>query len=210
MTGIGNFRMSQEAPSALFVDWSNIYLGRREAALQRGEDPLAVRVSAERLAALMAFGRPVQQAIAVVNEVRTPPEAIRRIARGFRPIPARPATDGFEQTNDALLRERMWGCLFAMKPGVMVLASGDGNGWDTGEGFSQPLLAARRLGWAVEVLAWRHSLHRRLASTVKEFGGAVILLDDYYDQITFVQGGRVSDPLNLTHRPSSEPTSVAA
>lgn len=210
MTGIGNTRTSEEAPCALFVDWSNVYLGRREAAHQRGEDALAVRVSAQRLATLMAFGRPVDRAVAVVNGVTTPPQAIRHIQAGFRAISARPAAEGFEQTNDALLRERMWSAVVELSPSVMVLASGDGNGWEIGEGFSQPLLAARRQGWAVEVLAWRRSLHRRLANTVAQLGGAVILLDDYYDQVTFVEGGRVPMALNLTHRPSAEPTSVAA
>ena len=147
MGSIGNLRATADPGAALFVDWSNIYLGRREAAWRRGEDPLAVRVSAPHLAALMAFGRPIEQAVAVVNEVTTPLPALRHIADGFRPITARPAAEGFEQTNDALLRERMWAALCGLKPGVMVLASGDGNGWDMGEGFSQPLLAAR-VEWA--------------------------------------------------------------
>lgn len=208
MTGIGNLRTTGDARASLFVDWSNIYIGRRQAANRCGEDPLAVRVSATRLASLMAFGRPLAERIAVVNAATTPEQALRRIAEGFRVVGAWPAADGFEQTNDALLRERMWEALETLEPGVMAVASGDGNGWDLGEGFSRPLLAARRRGWALEVLSWRESLHRRLESTVCELGGAVILLDDYYEQITFVEGGRVLRPLNLTHRPS--PADLAA
>lgn len=210
MASIGNLRTTRDARASLFVDWSNIYIGRREAALRSGEDPLAVRVSAARLASLMAFGRPPAERTAVVNAASTPKDAQRRIAEGFRVIAAWPAADGFEQTNDALLRERMWAALETLEPGVMVLASGDGNGWDLGEGFSRPLLAARRRGWAVEVISWRESLHRRLESTVRELGGAVVLLDDYYEQITFVEGGRLPRQLNLTHRPSSEPADRAA
>ena len=208
MASIGNHRTTQDARASLFVDWSNIYIGRREAAVRCGEDPLAVRVSATRLASLMAFGRPLAERIAVVNAATTPDHALRRIAEGFRVIDAWPAADGFEQTNDALLRERMWEALETLEPGVMAIASGDGNGWDLGEGFSRPLLAARRRGWTLEVHSWRESLHRRLESTVRELGGAVILLDDYYEQITFVEGGRMLRHLNLTHRPS--PADLAA
>ena len=210
MTSIGNRRTTEDARASLFVDWSNIYIGRREVALRFGEDPLAVRVSASRLASLMAFGRPLAERTAVVNAAETSRDAQRRIAEGFRVIPAWPAADGLEQTNDALLRERMWEALEMLEPGVMVVASGDGNGWDLGEGFSRPLLAARRRGWAVEIVSWRESLHGRLESTVRELGGAVILLDDYYEQITFVEGGRLPRPLNLTHRQSSDPSDLAA
>ena len=128
MASIGNLRTTQDARASLFVDRSNIYVGRREAALRNGEDPLAVRVSAARLASLMAFGRLLAERIAVVNAAATPTDAQRRIAEGFRVIPAWPAADGFEQTNDALLRERMWEALEMLEPGVMVVASGDGNG----------------------------------------------------------------------------------
>lgn len=210
MASIGNPRTTQDGRASLFVDWSNIYIGRREAANRCGEDSFAVRVSAARLASLMAFGRPLAERTAVVNAATTSKDAQRRIAEGFRIIAAWPAADGFEQTNDALLRERMWEALETLERGVMVVASGDGNGWDLGDGFSRPLLAARRRGWAVEILSWRDSLHRRLASTVRELGGAVILLDDYYEQITFVEGGRVPRPLNLTHRPGSDPSDLAA
>src|SRR5437773_2618193 len=94
MTGIGNLGTGGEARAALFVDWSNIYIGRREAAQARGETSLEVRVSATRLAALMASGRPVAQGVAVVNATTTPSAAQRRIEEGFHVIRARPAVDG--------------------------------------------------------------------------------------------------------------------
>ena len=47
MTSIGNRRTTEDARASLFVDWSNIYIGRHEAVLRFGEDPLAVRVSSD-------------------------------------------------------------------------------------------------------------------------------------------------------------------
>jgi hypothetical protein len=45
----------------------------------------------------------------------------------------------------------------------------------------------------------------RLRSTVEDCGGRVILLDQYYSSVTFVEGGRRSSPLSLIHRPYGDP-----
>jgi hypothetical protein len=46
----------------------------------------------------------------------------------FEIITANPTGRGFEETNDALLREQIWRTLLTDQPGTIVLATGDGNG----------------------------------------------------------------------------------
>jgi hypothetical protein len=94
--------------------------------------------------------------------------------------------------------------LLGRAPGVLVLATGDGNGWREGRGFltdSQLLVAA---GWRLELLSWRCSVNRYLRAFAEEHG-VFIALDDWFDQLTFQPGWRHSEPLQLSDRPQISP-----
>jgi hypothetical protein len=205
MSTIGNQPRMADPGAALFVDVSNVFIGARDAAAARDEDPRAIRICAERLGALMACGRSTSERVALMN-ARVPDAVQQRFRRSFEVISVEPgAITGSEQTNDSRLQVRMWQAPHAHQPGTIVLASGDGNGWTHGEGFLPPLVAARKMGWALEIVAWRASLNQHLRARVAMLGGSIVYLDDNYEQVTFIEGGRRMRPMILTRRPSSDP-----
>ena len=63
-------------------------------------------------------------------------------------------------------------------------------------------------GWKVEVLSWEHCIHRELKRWV-EVKGMFILLDQYYDQVTYLKPGhdgsegRLATHLDLRSRPTA-------
>ncbi len=114
---------------------------------------------------------------------------------------ARSPNTGLEQANDETLQVRMYETIFSQPPAVMVLATGDGAGWRQRRGFLPAIDAAKRLGWAVEGVAWSSTANRVMADWYGQVGGAFIDLDDFYLSVTFVEHGRRVMPMNLTHRP---------
>ena len=91
-------------------------------------------------------------------------------------------------------------------PGVAILLTGDGAGYDTGAGYHADLERLHKFGWGIEVLAWDAACRRAL----KEWAGKVGVyspLDDYYNSVTFIEGGRRVVPLSLTQRPYAKPRS---
>ena len=106
-----------------------------------------------------------------------------------------------QQLTDLVLQARMTRLLDLDEPGLLVLVTGDGQGWARGDGM---FAAAKRLGgqgWAVEVLAWRDSLNRHLAAWASRPPHALVELDDHYRALTFVERGRGCGTLDLTSRP---------
>ncbi len=73
--------------------------------------------------------------------------------------------------------------------GNVVLASGDGAGHQEGCGFLPALQALHMGGYSIEVLSWGHSLNNGLRNWA-EHNGRVVLLDPFYENITFIEGGR--------------------
>lgn len=79
--------------------------------------------------------------------------------------------------------------------GTVVLATGDGNGHQQNEGFIEALATLLSYGFEIEVLSWRHSLN----SFLKDWAinhGRLIELDDYYMDLTFVEGQRTPSPIS--------------
>lgn len=75
------------------------------------------------------------------------------------------------------------------EPGTIALLTGDGAGINSGKGF---LADAKRLterGWKFEVYSWDAACNSKL----REFAmanGKYFKLEDYYEYITFIVGGR--------------------
>ena len=86
-------------------------------------------------------------------------------------------------------------------PGIAVLLTGDGSGFDDGVGFHADLERMRNKGWRIEVLSWRHSCNRRMREWAEEYG-TFIALDDFYDSVTFLEppapGQPIADPRYTT------------
>ena len=66
------------------------------------------------------------------------------------------------------------------QPGVMVLLTGDGAGYFSGRGFHQTLENIHdKVGWSIEVLAWRESCHKRMMHWVNA-NWFFLPLEDFY------------------------------
>ena len=89
-------------------------------------------------------------------------------------------------------------------PGIAVLLTGDGEGLSRGVGFHADMERLYKNGWGIEVLAWDVSCNRELKEWAKEVG-VYVPLEDYYEAVTFVEGGRMVDRLNWTRRPKARP-----
>ncbi len=85
--------------------------------------------------------------------------------------------------------------LFADKaPDCFALLTGDGAGYKEGKGF---LADAERLvnsGWKFELYSWETVCHGYLRKFAED-NGKFIRLEDYYQNITFIKGGRQAVPL---------------
>ena len=184
----------------LYVDNSNIYIeGQRVARDCIGEDSGAFRLYFKNLIELAARGRELRE---VVWGGSIPPrndslwEALRTL--GIRPDLIPRAKSGENETVDSRIQLRMHrhARKYKDEPGTMVLATGDGKGYSSEDGFLYDLEVFLDDGWAVEVMSWGHSCHGKLKELAEQHG-RFISLDSYYREITFIQGDRRVEKLSL-------------
>ena len=117
----------------------------------------------------------------------------------------RGACSGSEQAVDEVIQLSMYRAMLAERePGVAVLLTGDGKGFEQGKGFIRTLCDMHERGWGVEVLSWERSCHHALREFAEK-NGVFVSLDDYYDAITFLKDRRFAKPLSLTHRRTAQP-----
>lgn len=196
----------------VYVYWdnSNIFISAKQVAQER-DGPLArgeVRIHFTNLFRLAVAGRRVAKAV-VVGSI--PPEHRDLWDRmkndiGIAPeLYERGGMTGTEQGLDQCLQTHMLRA-FADEsaPQVAVLLTGDGAGYDVGSGFHADLERLHRDGWGVELLAWDLSCRRKLKEWAGQ-AGIYVPLEEFYDNITFIEGGRSSGPLNLNRRRTSTP-----
>ena len=102
----------------------------------------------------------------------------------------RSINDGEADTTDHVLQLALLRLAFDHpEPSTIALLTGDGAGINSGEGF---LADAKRLsekGWQFEVYSWDIACHSELRSFATE-NGKYYKLEDYYDNITYIQKGR--------------------
>ncbi len=74
-------------------------------------------------------------------------------------------------------------------PGIAVLLTGDGEGFEIGKGFHANLERMYKKGWRIEVLSWRHSCKRAMREWAQSHGEQTqfIALDDFYESVTFLE-----------------------
>jgi hypothetical protein len=203
--------MVTPAKVIIFWDNSNIFIPMKSVANHR-DGPMAqnqVRTQFDNLLNLARAGRPVIRTLCVGS---VPPELdavwVKLRAAGVQvELYERGADSGKEQGVDQCLQVHMLRALADITPpGVAVLLTGDGAGYWEGVGYHADLERLHRAGWGIEVLSWDGACNRKLKEWAKA-SGAYIPLDNYYDSITFLQGGRKSAPLSLVGRPSATPRS---
>ncbi len=193
----------------VFWDNSNIFISSKYVASRRGESfaEQSIRIQFEGLFHLAHADRPVAKALAVGS---IPPE-LRELWDRLKGsgidvhLYERGAQSGTEQAIDSCLQVAMLRALADNdEPQVAVLLTGDGAGYDDGVGFHADLERMAKKGWGIEVIAWELSCRKALKEWAQATG-VFIPLERYYESVTFVEGGRRSSPLNLTHRATAKP-----
>lgn len=193
-----------EIPVALFVDYSNLWVGARDTAPVMRESASDLRIDARRLYELMADGREVAVAVLVAN-VRTPKPVLDHFAEYFDVITVEAGREsGAEQAADEVLQNRILLAATRPEPGTMVIVTGDGAGARRGIGFQPTIGFARDRGWGIELLAFGRSLNDELRRLVLGCG-VVVSLETYYYSFTFVEFGRRPQRASLGYRERAVP-----
>jgi hypothetical protein len=91
-------------------------------------------------------------------------------------------------------------------PGVAVLLTGDGKGYDDGVGFHADLERMASAGWGIEVLSWDTACRKALKEWAEQTG-VYIPLDDHFDFVTFREGGRPPRNPKMKRRQYASPRS---
>lgn len=183
----------------LYVDNSNIFHeGQRVAEKFVGEDRYAFRLYFPNFVALAVQLRPVREVV-WGGSIPPPDDNVWGFLRDkckIEPELLRRAGGGEQETVDHLLQLRMHRHVrkYRDDPGTIVLATGDGKGYYQEDGFLYDVEGFVSDGWGIELLSWEHSCHRKLKEFV-ERNGRFISLDAYYNEISFIKGGRVVQPL---------------
>jgi hypothetical protein len=192
----------------LFWDNSNIFIRAKSVAERRegGHARQSVRIQFDNLYGLARAGRKVTAGVCVGS---VPPDFgyvwDRLRAAGVKvELFERGLGSGREQGVDQCLQVHMLRAGFDSVPGVAVLMTGDGAGYEEGRGFRADLERLANTGWGIEVLSWRSACNRGLREFA-ESNGIFVALDDFYEEVTFIQGGRGSQPLSLKRRRRAEP-----
>jgi hypothetical protein len=192
----------------LFLDNSNIFISAQDEAKKK-EGAAAkprLRIQFDNLIQLALAGRPLGSAFVVGSVPPDQQDVWNRLeqATGVKPeLYERGSLSGGEQGLDQCLQVHMLRAVSDHEdPQIGVLLTGDGAGYEDNIGFHADLERMHTAGWGVEVLSWKTHCKRGLREWAMT-NGAFVALDDHYNAVTFIEGGRFSDALNLANRPAS-------
>lgn len=186
----------------VFIYWdnSNIFISAQQIAIEREGEAARyrMRIDFRNLLNLACAGREIEHATAVGS---VPPE-LRHVWNRLEnegvtvQLLERGTMHGREQGVDQALQTVMLrdGFDYNGNPGIAVMLTGDGAGFDDGVGFHADLERMRRRGWRIEVLSWRHNCNRRMREWAEEHG-KFIALDDFYESITFLEMPAPGQPI---------------
>lgn len=184
----------------IFWDNSNIhYAGLNQVFPQKepGIDGRLYRTYFSGLLALVTRNRPIDD-IWFAGSVPPSTDALwSSVAKlGITPsLLPRSFTDGEADTTDHVLQLAL--LRLAMdhpEPGTIALLTGDGAGINAGQGFLADAQRLAERGWKFEVYSWDAACHSKLKAFAEK-SGKYVRLEDYYENITFIEGGRTAKPL---------------
>jgi len=182
-----------------YVDNSNIFHeGQRFAETSVGEDRYAFRLYFRNFVTLAVQSRPVREVV-WGGSIPPPEDTVWGFLRdelAIEPELLRRADGSEQETVDHLIQLRMHRHVrkHRANPGTIVLATGDGKGYYQEDGFLYDVEGFVADGWGIELLSWEHSCHGKLREFAENHG-RFVSLDKYYNQITFIKGGRLVQPL---------------
>lgn len=188
----------------VFVDNSNIFGGAKDAAQLYEEEPIppwpAIRVYWRNFFRLLHRGRRVETR-EFAGSVPPGNDEVWNHARraGYTVDLLNRVEDAgslVEQGVDELLHLRIALTILDHKPGLLVLATGDGSTSDYDTSFVGGARRALERGWQLEVWSWERYISNNYFRLEDEWGDqvSVNLLDTRYFSTTFVQGGSYTDP----------------
>jgi hypothetical protein len=205
-----------DLPVYFFMDVSNILIGAQQFLVQQGLAPASERklqrIHLGHLVSLARGPRRWQDGFACSGGNRPVPQVAPLYEHaGIRFAYRENVVSGSEQSVDLAIRHEMTNLalnthLGHTEPGVVVLATGDGNRSE-GESFVDCLGKLRLIGHQVELMSWRGCLNKSLQEWVESQDGETIVLDHFWDAITFTPHGRRAKSLPTW---MSGPTSNAA
>ncbi|MDA0574098.1 NYN domain-containing protein [Burkholderia gladioli] len=182
-----------KSPVCVYVDNSNIFHeGQRFASEKRGEDRYAFRLHFARFIDLVTGGQAANEIVWGGSTPPTTDDVWRRLGeRGIQPHLIPRAASGENETVDHVIQLQMYrhARKYGSTPGTMVVCTGDGKGYDNEEGFLFDVEGFVKAGWQLRVVSWTHSCSARLKDFANRYG-KFVALEDHYDDVTFLQGGR--------------------
>jgi hypothetical protein len=182
-----------------FLDFSNIAISAGQLAADHGDSLLGrsrVRLHAPNLRAFVERERVWGGGYAAVGLWNQHAAIKHRFEEsGIRfDICERGQKTHKEQNVDEKIQTEMYQLLdHSVERGTVVLATGDGNGYADKRGFIQTLSILHAHHFKIEVMSWKHSLNGTLRDWAKQ-NGRIIELDDFYRDLTFVEGYRSAEP----------------
>ncbi len=163
-----------------------------------------MRIYFRHMLELASAGRPIERAVAVGsippelrhvwNRIENEGVSVHLLERG--------AIQGREQGVDSALQAEMLrdALDYNGTPGIAVVLTGDGAGFQDGVGFHADLQRMHDRGWGIEIISWRHSCNTRMRRWA-EGNGRFIALDDFYESITFLEPPAPGQPIGSPRYP---------
>ena len=190
----------RKKPICIYVDNSNIYIGGQTVAKQKGEDSFAFRIFFSSFLYLITNGTYDFDEIVWGGSI--PPESdevwkkIR--SKGIEPELIPRSASGENNTVDQAIQLLMYRHVrkHRKNPGTIVLCTGDGSGYYDDKGFLFDVKGFIEDGWDLILCSWDAVCHKQLKKFAEEHGH-YIKLEEHYDSITFIQGGRKASLVNL-------------
>lgn len=191
-------------PVYFFLDYSNIAISAQEIAwVQDGfTSEHRVRLHARNLRALAERNREWKQGFAAAGLRAGCPKMCKHFDdAGIRiEVSERGSSSNREQNVDQRIQcEMLQLTKSSHQRGTVVLATGDGAVGSHKEGFQSVLENLLEHGYSIELFSWRRTLNQVLRGWVERHG-RYIELDDFYSDITFIDGGRQATETHILNR----------
>jgi hypothetical protein len=195
----------------IFWDNSNLFIPMQQVAAQREGAVASVhaRLQFDNLYDLARAGRTVSRAVCVGSV----PPSLQAVWQRIRSLGVevelyeRGTYTAREQAVDQALQVHILRTGYIRPPGVAVLMTGDGAGYDQGVGFHADLERLADAGWGIEVISWDIACNRRLRDFAQQ-RGIYVPLERFYQSVTFIEGGRTSVSVSLVHRGRTSPATA--
>lgn len=181
-----------------YVDNSNIFHEGQRFARNNNEDGYRFRIYFPNFVKL-CLGDNAPDELVWAGSIPPPDDSVWEYLRNelnIEPDLLERSGAGEQETVDHLIQLKMHRHLRKYKddPGVIILATGDGKGYEEEDGFLYDVEGFVEDGWKIRLLSWEHSCHRRLRSFAEK-KGEFIPLDRYYNNISFIKNDRIVERL---------------